>query len=138
MCASHGKPTVRFTLACDNETGHAVGNAGSSGQEGDAHDDIRDAQGVTDDRHLGSNTHNNTLSFNERCFFCCFVRFLKPKIEAVYELSSTCTFICGHYNISLLQQKVVSEKQKSQLLILPVFSKSTMLMAAWFLLTPWL
>ena len=58
---SHGEPTRRLTLACDDETGHAVGHAGASGQEGDAHDDIRDAQGVPDDRHLGDNTHNNTL-----------------------------------------------------------------------------
>lgn len=42
------------TLSGHNEAGHAVGHAGSSCQEGDPHDDVRNPQRVADDRDLGA------------------------------------------------------------------------------------
>lgn len=41
------------TLSGHDKAGHAVRHTGSSSQEGDPHDDIRDSQGVTDDGDLG-------------------------------------------------------------------------------------
>lgn len=41
------------TLSGHDKASHAVGHTGSSSQEGDPHDDIRDSQGVTDDGDLG-------------------------------------------------------------------------------------
>lgn len=41
------------TLSGHDKAGHAVRHTGSSSQEGDPHDDIRDPQGVTDDGDLG-------------------------------------------------------------------------------------
>ena len=40
------------TLPCHDEAGHAVWNTGARRQEGDAHDDIRDAQGKPNHSHL--------------------------------------------------------------------------------------
>lgn len=40
------------TLSSHDETGYAVGNAGACCQESDAHDDVRDSQGVADHSHL--------------------------------------------------------------------------------------
>lgn len=42
----------RLTLAGHNEAGHAVGDTGACCQEGDAHDDLWDAERVADDGHL--------------------------------------------------------------------------------------
>lgn len=47
-CPSPWRPT----LSGHNEAGHAVGHAGSGCQEGDAHDDVRNPQCVTNDRDL--------------------------------------------------------------------------------------
>ena len=48
----HHYYTTVPTLARHDETGNAVGNAGAGGQEGDAHDDVGDAQGEADDGDL--------------------------------------------------------------------------------------
>lgn len=41
-----------ITLPRHDEAGHAVRDAGAGCQEGDAHDDVRDAERETDHRHL--------------------------------------------------------------------------------------
>ena len=43
---------VHITLSCHQEAGHAVGDTGAGSQERDAHDDVWDAQGEADHRHL--------------------------------------------------------------------------------------
>lgn len=53
------------TLSGHDETGHAVGDTGTGCQEGDAHDDVWDAQREADDgdlRHRSNSQQNLRLS----------------------------------------------------------------------------
>lgn len=56
------------TLPCDYNTSHAVWDAGACCQEGDAHDDVRDAESEANHGHLKTKRNKEFVSI-----YCCLL-----------------------------------------------------------------
>ena len=72
---------VRLTLPGHDEAGHAVGDAGPCGQEGDAHQHLGDPQREADHRHL--RTHGQDAGWV--CVHVCV---------CVYMYGCVCVCVC--------------------------------------------